>query len=189
MAAAGHGNDDYALYAMVRAVGEELCPALGLAMPVGKDSLSMRTVWQRRRSGARGHGAGVADRLGVRARARRSPHADAGARARPSPVLVFIDLAGGAQRLGGSCFAQTFGQYGGAPPDVDDPQRLSSWFAAQRELRAAGLLLAYHDRSDGGLFVTLLEMAFAARRRPRRRVARADLRLRSRTCSTRSSAP
>jgi phosphoribosylformylglycinamidine synthase len=77
-------------------------------------------------------------------------------------VLVFVDLAGGAQRLGGSAVAQTFGQYGGVPPDVDDPQRLKSWFAVQRELRAAGLLLAYHDRSDGGLFTALVEMAFAA---------------------------
>jgi phosphoribosylformylglycinamidine synthase len=77
-------------------------------------------------------------------------------------VLMFVDLAGGAQRLGGSSLAQTFGQYGGAPPDVDDPQRLKRWFAAQRDLRAAGLLLAYHDRSDGGLFAALAEMAFAA---------------------------
>jgi phosphoribosylformylglycinamidine synthase len=77
-------------------------------------------------------------------------------------VLVFVDLAGGAQRLGGSSLAQTFGQYGGAPPDVDDPQRLKHWFAVQRDLRAAGLLLAYHDRSDGGLFAALAEMAFAA---------------------------
>jgi phosphoribosylformylglycinamidine synthase len=77
-------------------------------------------------------------------------------------VLVFVDLAGGAQRLGGSALAQTFGQYGGGPPDVDDPQRLKRWFAAQRELRGSGLVLAYHDRSDGGLFTTLVEMAFAA---------------------------
>jgi phosphoribosylformylglycinamidine synthase len=77
-------------------------------------------------------------------------------------VLVFVDLAGGAQRLGGSALAQTFAQYGGVPPDVDDVQRLKRWFAVQRELREAGLLLAYHDRSDGGLFTALVEMAFAA---------------------------
>jgi phosphoribosylformylglycinamidine synthase len=78
-------------------------------------------------------------------------------------VLLFVDLAGGAQRLGGSSLAQTFGQFGGAAPDVDEPQRLTCWFAAQRELRASGLLLAYHDRSDGGLFTALVEMAFAAK--------------------------
>jgi phosphoribosylformylglycinamidine synthase len=80
----------------------------------------------------------------------------------PGGALVFIDLANGAQRLGGSCLAQTYGQYGGAPPDVDDPRRLVRWFAAQRALRAAGLVRAYHDRSDGGLLATLAEMAFAA---------------------------
>ena len=76
--------------------------------------------------------------------------------------LLFVDLAGGAQRLGGSALAQTFGQFGGAPPDVDNPGRIRSWFKLQRGLRASGLLLAYHDRSDGGLFTTLVEMAFAS---------------------------
>ncbi len=80
----------------------------------------------------------------------------------PGSALVLIDLANGAQRLGGSCLAQSFGHYGGAPPDLDDPKRLVAFFAAQRELREAGLVLAYHDRSDGGLFTTLAEMAFAA---------------------------
>jgi phosphoribosylformylglycinamidine synthase len=162
MAAAGYGNDDYALYAMVRAVGEELCPALGLAVPVGKDSLSMRTVW---RDGGREHAVTAPVSLIVSAfapvgdiRRTLTPELDR----RQDSVLVFVDLAGGAQRLGGSCLAQTYGQYGGAPPDVDDPQQLIGWFAAQRALRAANLLLAYHDRSDGGLFTTLLEMAFAA---------------------------
>jgi phosphoribosylformylglycinamidine synthase len=162
MAAAGHADDDYALYAMVRAVGEELCPALGLAVPVGKDSLSMRTVW---RDDGRERAVTAPVSLIVSAfapvadiRRTLTPELD---RVRES-VLVFVDLAGGAQRLGGSSLAQTFGQYGGAPPDVDDPQRLKRWFAVQRELRASGLVLAYHDRSDGGLFTTLLEMAFAA---------------------------
>ena len=76
-------------------------------------------------------------------------------------VLVLIDLADGALRLGGSCLAQSFGQFGGEPPDLDDPARLKAFFAAQRELRDAELVLAYHDRSDGGLFATLAEMAFA----------------------------
>ena len=78
-------------------------------------------------------------------------------------VLLFIDLAGGRQRLGGSALAQSFGQFGGAAADLDDPRRLAGFFEAQRELRRRGRLLAYHDRSDGGLFATLVEMAFAGR--------------------------
>ena len=161
MAAAGHGADDFALYAMVRAVGEELCPALGLAVPVGKDSLSMRTAWY-----DNGRERAVTSPVSLIVSAF-APVADIRRTLTPQlardveSVLVFVDLAGGAERLGGSCLAQTFGQYGGAPPDVDDPQLLQRWFAVQRELRAAGLVLAYHDRSDGGLFSTLVEMAFA----------------------------
>jgi phosphoribosylformylglycinamidine synthase len=162
MAAAGHADDDYALYSMVRAVGEDLCPALGIAVPVGKDSLSMRTVWH---ENGRERAVTAPVSLIVSAfapvsdiRRTLTPELD---RTRDT-VLVFVDLAGGAQRLGGSSLAQAFGQYGGAPPDVDDPQRLKRWFAAQRDLRAAGLVLAYHDRSDGGLLVALAEMAFAA---------------------------
>jgi phosphoribosylformylglycinamidine synthase len=163
MAAAGHGNDDYALYAMVRAIGEELCPALGIAIPVGKDSLSMRTVWQD--AGGKPQAVTAPVSLIVSAFA---PVADVRRtltpelQSEPGSALVLIDLANGAQRLGGSCLAQTFGHYGGAPPDLDDPKRLVAFFAAQRELREAGLVLAYHDRSDGGLFTTLAEMAFAA---------------------------
>jgi phosphoribosylformylglycinamidine synthase len=161
MAAAGHGSDDYALYAMVRAVGEELCPALGIAVPVGKDSLSMRTVWQ---DGGRERAVTAPVSLIVSAFA---PVVDIRRTLTPElkrveSELLFVDLAGGAQRLGGSALAQTFGQFGGAAADVDDPQLLKSWFEVQRELRAADLVLAYHDRSDGGLFATLVEMAFAA---------------------------
>ena len=164
MAAAGHADDDYALYTMVRAVGEELCPALGIAVPVGKDSLSMRTVWRADDGRERAVTAPVSLIVSafapvVDVRRTLTPELD---RDRES-VLVFVDLAGGAERLGGSCLAQTFGEYGGAAPDVDDPERLKRWFAVQRELRAAGLVLAYHDRSDGGLFTTLAEMAFAAK--------------------------
>jgi len=163
MAAAGHGNDDYTLYAMVRAVGEELCPALGIAIPVGKDSLSMRTVWQ----GAGGAQQAVTAPVSLIV----SAFAPVGDVRRtltpelehePGSALLLIDLANGAQRLGGSCLAQSFAQYGGPPPDLDDPSRLKAFFAALRELRDSGAVLAYHDRSDGGLFVTLAEMAFAA---------------------------
>ncbi len=163
MAAAGHGNDDYALYAMVKAVGEELCPALGLAIPVGKDSLSMRTVWEeagQERAVTAPVSLIVSAFAPVRdVRQTLTPELARGG----DTVLLLIDLAGRRQRLGGSCLAQTFGSYGGVPPDLDYPGKLAQWFAAQRELREAGLLLAYHDRSDGGLFVTLLEMAIAAR--------------------------
>jgi phosphoribosylformylglycinamidine synthase len=162
MAAAGHGNDDYALYAMVRAVGEELCPALGIAVPVGKDSLSMRTVWSDAGS-QRAVTAPVSLIVSAFAPVRDIRRTLTPELAREiGSALVLIDLAAGRQRLGGSCLAQTFGQYGGAPPDLDDPARLKSFFAAQRELRDANLVLAYHDRSDGGLFATLAEMSFAA---------------------------
>jgi phosphoribosylformylglycinamidine synthase len=164
MAAAGHGDDDYTLYAMVRAAGEELCPALGIAVPVGKDSLSMRTVWRGDDGRERAVTAPVSLIVSAFAPVRDvrrtlTPELD---RERDS-VLVFVDLAAGAARLGGSCLAQAFGEYGGAAPDVDDPEELRRWFNVQRELRAANLLLAYHDRSDGGLFTTLVEMAFAAK--------------------------
>jgi phosphoribosylformylglycinamidine synthase len=163
MAAAGHRDDDYALFSMVEAVGETLCPALGIAIPVGKDSLSMRTVW---RDGEAERAVTAPVSLIVSAFApvrdvRRTLTAELAKSG--DTVLLLIDLANGAQRLGGSCLAQSFGQYGGPAPDVDEPERLKAFFAAQRQLRNANLLLAYHDRSDGGLFVTVAEMAFASR--------------------------
>ena len=162
MAAAGFADDDADLFAMVQAVGMELCPALGISIPVGKDSLSMQTRWAENGK-PRVVTAPVSLIVSafapvVDVRRTLTPALD---RATPS-VLVFVDLAGGRQRLGGSCLAQTQGVFGPAPPDVNDPALLKRFFAAQRELRAAGLALAYHDRSDGGLLVTLLEMAFAA---------------------------
>src|SRR5690606_29258435 len=168
MAAAGHGGDDYTLYEMVRTVGEELCPALGIAIPVGKDSLSMRTVW-RDGDGERAVTAPVS--LIVSAFA---PVADVRRTLTPElrppaggtledTVLVLADLARGKHRLGGSCLAQAFGEFGGEPADVDDPALVAALFAALRELRAADRVLAYHDRSDGGLLAALAEMAFAAR--------------------------
>ena len=163
MAAAGFGNDDADLYAMVQAVGMELCPALGLAIPVGKDSLSMQTRWEDegRATAVTAPVSLVVSAFAPVADVRRTltPELD---RETPS-ALVFVDLASGRQRLGGSCLAQTQGLFGGAPADVEDPALLKRFFAAQRELRDAGLALAYHDRSDGGLIVALLEMAFASR--------------------------
>jgi len=164
MAAAGDPHEDAVLYDTVRAVGEELCPALGIAIPVGKDSLSMRSGWQDG-TGARSVWAPVS--LVVSAFApvgdvRRTLTPELRTDAGPS-ALVLVDLGRGQDRTGGSCLAQVYGALGGAPADLDDPALLSGLFAAVREAAAAGLVLAYHDRSDGGLVVTLLEMAFAGR--------------------------
>ncbi len=163
MAACGEPGEDADLYATVRAVGVELCASLGMTIPVGKDSLSMRTAW----SDARGAHMVVAPvSLVVSAFA---PVSDARRTLTPQlnlsepSRLLLVDLGGGANRLGGSCWAQVMERTGGEPADLDDPARLRRFFDAVRELKDRSLLLAYHDRSDGGLLVTLLEMAFAAR--------------------------
>jgi phosphoribosylformylglycinamidine synthase len=164
MAAAGFADDDAVLYDMVRTVGEELCPALGIAVPVGKDSMSMRTTWDAG-DGQRSVAAPVSLIVSAFApvadvAATLTPWAD---RDGPDSVLLLVDLSGGRMRLGGSCLAQVCGEFGGPAADLDDPEPLRRFFALQRRLREQGLLLAYHDRSDGGVLVTLLEMAFAAR--------------------------
>jgi phosphoribosylformylglycinamidine synthase len=164
MASCGDPGEDADLFDTVRALGEELCPALGIAIPVGKDSLSMRTGWR-----AEGRERQVVAPLSLVVTAC-APVGDV--RRTWSPVsvldagpttLVLVDLGGGRDRIGGSCLAQVHGKIGDAPPDLDDPARLIAYFAALQELREAGIVLAYHDRSDGGLAVTLLEMAFAGR--------------------------
>lgn len=164
MAAAGHGDDDYTLFEMVRAVGEELCPELGIAVPVGKDSLSMRTEWQAEQED-RSVTAPVSLIVSAFApvtdvRRTLTPQLDT---AEADSLLLLIDLSGGRQRLGGSALAMSFGRFGGPAADLDEPKRLTGFFDAQRALRRRDLLLAYHDRSDGGLFATLAEMAFAGR--------------------------
>jgi phosphoribosylformylglycinamidine synthase len=162
MAACGEPGEDAALYAAVHAVGEQLCPALGIAIPVGKDSLSMKTVWQ---DGQQSRSVVAPVSLIVSAFA---PVRDARRTWTPvlqldrgPSVLLLIDLARWHNRLGMSALAQVFDQVGGAPADLDDPGMLAGFAAAMIELRARGLVLAYHDRSDGGLLVTLVEMAFA----------------------------
>jgi len=164
MAAAGHDGEDARLFDAVRAVGLELCPALGLSIPVGKDSLSMQAGWQ----DAEGRSqrtvspvslvvsafAPVAD---VRAQLTAQLRMEGG-----DTELWLIGLGAGKRRLGGSILAQCFGAFGGDCPDLDEPERLSAFFALIREAREDGLLLAYHDRSDGGVFATLAEMAFCA---------------------------
>jgi len=161
MAACGEPGEDADLYATVRAVGAELCTSLGITIPVGKDSLSMRTSW----TDADGMHTVLAplsliiSAFAKVADVRRTltPELDV---SQPSRLLL-VDLGGGKNRLGGSCWAQVLERRGGAPADLDDPQLLQRFFDAIRELKDRGLLLAYHDRSDGGVLVTLLEMAFA----------------------------
>jgi phosphoribosylformylglycinamidine synthase len=162
MAAAGAPGEDAALFDTVRAVAIDLCPALNISIPVGKDSMSMRTRWTE--DGAT-HDVVSPVSLIVSAfapcddvRLTWTPQlrTDAG-----TTSLVLIDLASGQTRLGGSILAQVLGQAGGDVPDLDNPAAIRGLFAALAELRAASLVLAYHDRSDGGLFVTAAEMAFA----------------------------
>ncbi len=162
MAACGEPGEDADLYATVRAVGVELCASLGITIPVGKDSLSMRTAW----SDANGAHTVVSpvsliiSAFAPVADVRRTltPQLDVST---PSRFLL-IDLGGGKNRLGGSCWAQVMQRAGGVPADLDDPALLLNFFEAIRELKDRELLLAYHDRSDGGLLLTLLEMAFAS---------------------------
>ena len=171
MAAAGYPGEDARLYDTVRAVGEALCPALGIAIPVGKDSMSMQTLW--RGDDGREHRMAAPLSLIVSAFA---PVTDASRgltpqlRAEPEAALaledtdlLLVDLGAGQDRLGGSCLAQVFQRLGSTPPDLDDPALLRGFFAAVQQLNDEGRLLAYHDRADGGLLVTLAEMAFAGR--------------------------
>ncbi len=164
MAAAGHPGEDANLFDTVRAVGHELCRELGVAIPVGKDSMSLRARWQ---EGDTEYQVVAPVSLIVSAFA---PVSDVSRHLTPqleacdeSSYLLLFDLGGGRNRLGGSCLAQCFQLVGGETPDLDDPQLLRRFFAAIQELNARHMLLAYHDRSDGGLFVTLAEMMFASR--------------------------
>ncbi len=156
MAACGEPGEDAALFDTVKAVGMELCPALGISIPVGKDSLSMRTKWDGQQVTAPvslivSAFASITDVRGTL-----TPQLQ-----REDSALILIDLGQGRHRLGGSILAQTLNQFGAEVPDLDDPQLLVSLVNAINELRAAGRLLAYHDRSDGGLWAAACEMAFA----------------------------
>ncbi|MBA1264862.1 phosphoribosylformylglycinamidine synthase [Stutzerimonas stutzeri] len=162
MAAAGHPGEDARLYDTVRAVGMELCPQLGLTIPVGKDSMSMKTRWDE--EGAEKSVtspmslvvSGFAPVLDVRQTLTPQLRLDKGA-----TDLILIDLGRGQNRMGGSILAQVYGKLGRQAPDVDDAEDLQAFFAVIQGLNADGLLQAYHDRSDGGLLTTVLEMAFA----------------------------
>lgn len=163
MCAAGHPGEDEQLFDTVYAVGMELCPALGITIPVGKDSMSMRTAWQEN-----GKDKSVTAPMSLIITAF-SPVADVRKTVTPQlqtgvdSELLLLDLGLGKNRLGGSCLAQVYNQIGDKPADVDDAQLLKGFFDAIQELLEHDLLLAYHDRSDGGLFTTLVEMTFAGR--------------------------
>jgi len=164
MAACGAPGEDAALFDTVRAVGEELCPALGIAIPVGKDSLSMRTAWETA-DGPRSVTAPVSLIVSAFApvddvRRTLTPQLRTGVGA---TRLLLIDLGAGRNRLGGSALAQVYGAMGREVPDLDNANLLRALFDLVRTLAREGRLLAYHDRSDGGLLATLAEMAFAGR--------------------------
>jgi phosphoribosylformylglycinamidine synthase len=156
MAACGEPGEDAALYDTVRAVGMELCPALGIGVPVGKDSLSMRTQWDGKKVTAPVSLIVTAFATLGDVRGTLTPQLQAG-----DTTLIAIDLGNGRMRLGGSMLAQVLGKFGHDVPDLDEPQRLKSLVCAINALRNDGKLLAYHDRSDGGLWASVCEMAFA----------------------------
>ena len=162
MAACGEPGQDAALYETVKAVGMELCPALGVSIPVGKDSLSMRTVWS-----DDGTSKKVTSPVSLivsafatlpDVRGTLTPQLDA---TEADTTLILIDLGKGQNRMGGSILAQTLELEDGEVPDLDDPKDLVNLVNATNALRQQDRLLAYHDRSDGGLFATACEMAFA----------------------------
>ncbi|MBF0427982.1 MAG: phosphoribosylformylglycinamidine synthase, partial [Magnetococcales bacterium] len=164
MAAASHPGEDANLFAAVQAVGLELCPALGIGIPVGKDSLSLKTVWT-----VDGEQRAVVSPVSlivsafavsddVRGAVTPQLRLDCG-----ETALVLVDLGNGRNRLGGSALTQVYGQMGEEPPDLEDPAILKGFFVTIQQWIKDGRILAYHDRSDGGLFVTVCEMAFAGK--------------------------
>ncbi len=164
MCACGEEGEDAGLFDTVRAVGIELCPQLGISIPVGKDSLSMRTTWK----DSRGQSHKMVSPLSLIVSAfapvtdvRKTVTPDL--KRAPDSALILVDLGRGQNRMGASTLAQVYNQVGATPPDVDRPADLAAFFAAVQELVREDLLLAYHDRSDGGLLVAVAEMAFAGR--------------------------
>lgn len=162
MSPAGHPGEDAGLYEAVKAIGEELCPALGLTIPVGKDSMSMRTQWHENgeEKSVTSPMSLIITAFGVVEDIRKTVtpelRTDQG-----ETRIVAIDLSKGKNRLGGSCLAQVYKQLGNETPDVDSPETLKGFFNAMQTLVRDEKLIAYHDRSDGGLFTSIVEMAFA----------------------------
>ena len=162
MAAAGHAGEDSAMYDAVETVGLELCPALGIAVPVGKDSMSMKTVWEEN-----GQTKAVISPMSLNITTF-APVTDVRKTVTPqlrtdkgTSELLLIDLGHGKNRLGGSCLAQVYNQVGDVSADLESAEDLLNLFNATQAMLADDLAMAYHDRADGGLLVTLLEMAFA----------------------------
>ena len=164
MVAAGEAGEDANLYDTVKAVGMELCPALGICIPVGKDSMSMRTSWQD--SEGKDHKqvsplslmvTGFSSVEDVRKTATPDLKSD-------DSALLLLDLGAGKNRLGGSALAQVFNQVGKTAPDLDNPEQFVAFFNAIQELLSEDLILSYHDRGDGGLLATVAEMSFAGRK-------------------------
>ncbi|EPS8545241.1 phosphoribosylformylglycinamidine synthase [Vibrio cholerae] len=162
MSPAGHPGEDAGLYEAVKAVGEELCPALGITIPVGKDSMSMKTKWQEN-----GEQKEVTSPLSliitafarvedIRKTVTPQLRTDLG-----ETSLILIDLGNGQNRLGATALAQVYKQLGDKPADVDNAAQLKGFFDAVQTLVRNEKLVAYHDKGDGGLLVTLAEMAFA----------------------------
>ena len=162
MAACGNEGEDEKLYRTVEAVSKA-CQALDLSIPVGKDSLSMKTVWQ-----DNGEQKSVVSPLSLIISAF-APVEDVRKTVTPElknvedSVLLLVDLGNGKARMGGSAFGQVYNNMTGDAPDLDDTGRLKAFYNVIQQLVAEDKLLAYHDRSDGGLFAALVEMAFAAR--------------------------
>ncbi len=162
MCASGFPGEDSKLYEAVKAIGLELCPALGLTIPVGKDSMSMRSSWSEN-----GQEKSVTAPLSLIVSAfSKTPDA----RIQITPLLdteieselLLIDLGFGKNRMGGSCLAQVYNQIGKSSPDLDDSKLFANFFSLINQFNKEGLISAYHDRSDGGAITTLLEMAFAS---------------------------
>jgi phosphoribosylformylglycinamidine synthase len=164
MAAAGHPGEDAGLYAAVKAIGEELCPALDLTIPVGKDSMSMKTSWQENgeQKSVTAPMSVVISAFGAVQDVRKTLTPQLNTDVKDSELWL-LDLGKGQNRLGGSCLAQVYQQLGEVCPDVDSAAELKNVFLALQQLVHERQLLAYHDRSDGGLFTTVVEMAFAGK--------------------------
>ncbi|EER41069.1 phosphoribosylformylglycinamidine synthase [Histoplasma capsulatum H143] len=168
MSAGSHPGEGAAIYEAVEAIGLGLCPQLGISIPVGKDSMSMKMKWRDEKSN---EPLEVTAPLSVVISAF-APVGDIRKTWTPAlrsfeevgeTVIMFVDLSFGRKALGGSALAQVFGQVGNQCPDVHDVELLKDFFDATQQLQEADIVLAYHDRSDGGLFTTLAEMMFAGR--------------------------
>ncbi len=164
MVAAGEAGEDANLYDTVKTVGMELCPALGICIPVGKDSMSMRSSWQDTKGETQKQVSPLSLMITGFAKVQDVRKTLTPDLKEVGSHLLLIDLGHGKNRLGGSTLAQVYNQVGNEVPDLDDPAAFKAFFAVLQDLIADGALLSYHDRSDGGLLATLAEMAFAGRK-------------------------